>query len=656
LQKLSVIIVNYNVKHFLEQCLYSVKKASQKLAVETIVIDNNSLDGSCEMLKLKFPDIVLIENKQNLGFSKANNQGIELSTGEYTLLLNPDTLVQEDTFDKVIEFMDKHPKAGGLGVKMIDGKGNFLPESKRGLPTPSVAFYKIFGLSALFPNSKNFGQYHLGYLDKNQLHEIDVLSGAFMLLRKKTLDEIGLLDEAFFMYGEDIDLSYRIIKAGYKNYYYPHTSIIHYKGESTKKSSINYVFVFYRAMVIFAQKHFSKQNASLFSILINAAIYFRASLAIISRFAKKAFLPATDFLLIILSLYLIKNTYSSISQVYYPVQLIAIALPTYAFIWVCSILFSGGYDKPIKIQKLFLGFSWGTIIILILYSLLSEEYRFSRAIILLGFLASALTSLAWRALLHFTIGKDFSIGGKSKKRFAIVGELSEIERVSNLLKLTTIKPEFIAAISADNSLPNPLSKSYLANLSQLKEVVDIFKINEIIFCSQNLSSNLIIQQMSILENPDLDFKIAPQESPFVIGSNSINTSGELYSVLTVNAITKQHNKRNKRFIDIFFSFLFLVFLPIVLVFVKNKKGFINNCFSVLFGNISWVGYSKIHVNLIELPKIKNAVVSPLDIHSNEMQHAQNAFEINKLYAKNYNTLQDISLILKLIKHLGNKPK
>ncbi|MFM7216761.1 MAG: glycosyltransferase family 2 protein, partial [Bacteroidota bacterium] len=271
--KLSVVIVNYNVKYFLEQCLRSAERACQGLEAEIFVVDNNSVDGSVEMVAEKFPKVKVIANKNNTGFSKANNQAIRISKGEYVLLLNPDTVVEEDTFRKTVAFMDEHADAGGLGVKMIDGSGKFLPESKRGLPTPEVAFYKIFGLSLLFPTSKRFGRYHLGYLDKDDVHKVDVLAGAFMLLRSSVLDKIGLLDEDFFMYGEDIDLSYRITKAGFSNYYFPHTSIIHYKGESTKKSSVNYVFVFYNAMVIFARKHFSPTNASTFSFFIRLAIY-----------------------------------------------------------------------------------------------------------------------------------------------------------------------------------------------------------------------------------------------------------------------------------------------------------------------------------------------------------------------------------------------
>ncbi|MFQ5335740.1 MAG: glycosyltransferase family 2 protein, partial [Flavobacteriales bacterium] len=278
--KLSVIIVNYNVRYFLEHCLRSVEKAAAHLPCEIIVVDNASVDGSCEMVKEHFPGISIIRNTENLGFAKANNVGIRQSKGKYVLLLNPDTVIEENIFKNTVEFMDEHPDAGGLGVQMVDGKGRFLPESKRSLPTPDVAFYKIFGLSAIFPGSKVFGKYHLGYLSKDETHAVQVLSGAFMLLRREALDKTGLLDEDFFMYGEDIDISYRLLQAGYKNYYYPKSRIIHYKGESTKKSSINYVRMFYSAMVTFANKHFTRKHARLLNYFIQTAIWLRASIAL----------------------------------------------------------------------------------------------------------------------------------------------------------------------------------------------------------------------------------------------------------------------------------------------------------------------------------------------------------------------------------------
>ena len=334
--KLSVIIVNYNVKYFLEQAIQSVIKACENIETEIIVVDNNSVDGSVEFIESKFigarkdlkPEIKIIANKQNTGFAKANNQGLQIAKGKYILLLNPDTVVEEDTFEKCLSFMDAHADAGALGVKMIDGKGIFLPESKRAFPSPEVAFYKAFGLAALFPRSKVFGKYHLGYIGENETCEVDVLAGAFMLLRKDVLDKIGYLDEDFFMYGEDIDLSYRIVKAGYKNYYFPETRIIHYKGESTKKASFNYVKMFYNAMKIFANKHFSGRRAGIFVMLLNIAIYFRALIAGIVRLFKKIAIPFLDAIIIFGGLVLIKEYWEYYVKYIEAVSYTHLTLPT----------------------------------------------------------------------------------------------------------------------------------------------------------------------------------------------------------------------------------------------------------------------------------------------------------------------------------------
>ena len=260
---------------------------------------------------------------------------------------------------------------------MIDGSGRFLPESKRGLPTYDVAFYKIFGLSALFPKSKTFGKYHLGFLDENKTNEVDILAGAFMFLRHTALDKSGLLDEDFFMYGEDIDLSYRIQKSGFKNYYFPETRIIHYKGESTKRSSVNYVFVFYNAMIIFAKKHFSKSNASLFSFFIRIAIYLRAFTALISRFIKFAFLPILDLILVYTGIYIMKNYWSINFSIHYPETFLLIAVPVYCLIWVITIFLSGGYDLPIKPSRIIRGIFSGTIFILIIYDFIIQSLKLS---------------------------------------------------------------------------------------------------------------------------------------------------------------------------------------------------------------------------------------------------------------------------------------
>ena len=279
--KLSVIIVNYNVKYHLEQCIRSVQKASEGLSADIWVVDNASSDGSMDYLQPLFPDIHFISNAENVGYSRANNQAIRESKGEYVLLLNPDTIVAEDTLKGCVDFLDAHPKVGATGVRMLNADGTFAPESRRGLPTPFTSFCKMTGLSALFPKSRIFGKYYMKYLDADEANPIEVISGAFNMLRRKALDEVGLLDEKFFMYGEDIDLSYRMLLGGWQNYYIPY-SILHYKGESTQKSSFRYVHVFYNAMLIFFNKHFGKKYF-LIGYLIQLAVVFRALLDMLIR-------------------------------------------------------------------------------------------------------------------------------------------------------------------------------------------------------------------------------------------------------------------------------------------------------------------------------------------------------------------------------------
>jgi len=285
--QLSIIIVNYNVKYFLEQCLFSVEKAMKNIDGEIIVIDNNSSDGSFDFFKKRFPKINFVWNKTNNGFAKANNDGLKLATGGYILFLNPDTIVPEDCLEKCISFLQTKNNDGALGIRMLDGSGKFLKESKRAFPSPATSFYKLAGLSKVFPYSKVFAKYHLGNLSENKNHEVDVLAGAFMLIPKRILEKTGAFDEQFFMYGEDIDLSYRIQKAGFSNYYFAESTIIHFKGESTKKGSLNYVKMFYKAMSIFVKKHYGQKQAGFYGLLLKTAIFFRGSLSAGKRISKK---------------------------------------------------------------------------------------------------------------------------------------------------------------------------------------------------------------------------------------------------------------------------------------------------------------------------------------------------------------------------------
>lgn len=646
--KLSVIIVNYNVAYFLEQCLNSTYKALEKVSGEVFVVDNNSIDGSVEMVRQKFPEVHLIANHHNPGFSVANNQAIELANGEYVLLLNPDTVVEEDTFQQVVDFMDQHADAGGLGVKMIDGKGVFLPESKRGLPTPAVAFYKIFGLSRLFSKSKRFGKYHLSYLDNDETHSIEILSGAFMLMRKKALDKVGLLDETFFMYGEDIDLSYRLILGGYKNYYYPKTRIIHYKGESTKKSSVNYVFVFYNAMIIFAKKHFSQKNAKLFSFLINAAIYFRAGLAIMSRLIKKMLLPVIDYSLILFGLYVITSFYQSTKGVVFPENIINWSLPIYTLIWFFSQLFSGGYDKPIKLIKHILGGVVGTGIILIAYALLSKEFQFSRLIILLGGTLVILYYLLSRVVLHAVGGDRFKIGGKNQVNLVIVGDEEETERVKSILlqSNTMVKSIFFLSPTEEK-----INDQYVGTFNQLDQVIDIHHINEVIFCAKNISAEATINQMLKLDSKRLDFKISQPESAYVIGSTSIDAKDDLY-MMDINQIDKPAHVRNKRMIDFILSLFLIILSPLLIFYFKRKRQFFRNMIQVFIGKSSFVGYATVkHAGTLKLPKIKRGILTATALLVRPNESADVVARMNLIYAKNHTAFTDLKIIFGNFKQL-----
>ena len=255
--QLSVIILNYNVRYFLEQCVLSVEKALAGIDGEIIIIDNNSPDDSCAMMKAKFPHIKLIENKENSGFPKGNNIGVAQAKGEYLCILNPDTIVAEDTFTKIMKTENWQLNTGIVGCKLIDGSGAFLPESKRGVPTPWVAFTKIFGLYKLFPKSNWFNQYYAQHLSKNESGNVSILVGAFMVLKRDLYLQVGGFDENCFMYSDDIDLSYMILKTGKSNYYFHETSVIHYKGESTIRDG-TYMKRFREAMQFFYKKHFKK--------------------------------------------------------------------------------------------------------------------------------------------------------------------------------------------------------------------------------------------------------------------------------------------------------------------------------------------------------------------------------------------------------------
>ena len=667
--KLSVIIVNYNVCYFLEQALLSVRRAVEKLGapVEVFVVDNNSADGSVAMVRARFPEVILIANHDNPGFSKGNNQALRRATGQYQLLLNPDTVVEEDTFRACCEFMDAHPDCGGLGVKMLDGQGHFLPESKRALPTPAVAFYKMFGLAKLMPKSRTFGRYHLGFLDKEETHPVEVLSGAFMLLRKAALDKVGLLDEDYFMYGEDIDLSYRLTQGGWQNYYFPGTRIIHYKGESTKRTSVNYVFVFYRAMVIFAQKHFAPGRAGLFSLLINAAIWLRAGAAVAERLLRRAAPLLLDAGLIWGGMYFLKSYWERNHKFVpgdYPPQYMAVAVPAYIAVWLISTYLSGGYDQPTRTSRIVRGVAVGTLLISAASNFL-DAWRFSKALIILGG-AWAVVALVGRQLLaHFVQYKNLRLSERHQKNIAIVGSGAESQRVRQLLEAAHVSarvigyvrvadaPEATAAIgehSSTHPLIHSTTEEPLGELRQLADIIRLYGLNELIFCGKDLpASQIIALMLNLPADPPVAYKILPEDSQYIIGSSSKDAPGDYYTLDIELNLNQPQKVRAKRLIDLLSSAGLLLLAPLLVWFQPAKAGFLRNCAAVLLGRRTWVGLRHTPGPARTAP----AVLSPADAAVSAAPLTDvTKRRLELLYAKDYEPGMDLTVLWRCWRWLG----
>ncbi|MCA8829236.1 glycosyltransferase family 2 protein [Hymenobacter pini] len=656
--KLSVVIVNYNVCYFLEQALLSVRRAVEKLGapVEVFVVDNNSVDGSVAMVKARFPEVILLENHDNPGFSKANNQALRQATGQYQLLLNPDTVVEEDTFRLCCEFMDAHPEAGGLGVKMLDGQGRFLPESKRGLPTPWVAFYKIFGLARLFPKSRRFGRYHLGYLSPEQTHEIQVLSGAFMLMRKTALDAVGLLDEDYFMYGEDIDLSYRLTQGGWKNYYFAGTRIIHYKGESTKRTSVNYVFVFYRAMVIFARKHFAPGRAGMFSLLINGAIWLRAVAAVAQRLITQAAPVLLDAALIYAGMYFLKNYWEDNHKYVptaYPPQFMLVAVPVYIAVWLLAAFFSGAYDQPTRASRIVRGVFLGTVLISAVSNFL-DAWRFSKALIVLGGVWAVAALVLRRVASNFLRYRTLSLASQQQKTVGIVGSWEESQRVRHLLEQAAVPARVIGYIepqaAARPSTSNP--DDLLGEVRQLEDIIRIYGLNELVFCGRDLPASQIIGLMvGLPHHPPVAYKILPQDSEYIIGSSGKDSPGDYYTLdITLNLYRPQQ-ARTKRLLAMVASLLLLVLAPVLLWVQPRKAGFLRNCLRVLAGTRTWVG-----LRYASGPSRQaRAILSPADaVQTGTPLSEATRRRLELLYAKDYEPSTDVRVLWQCFRSLGRE--
>lgn len=613
-------------------------KAVEKIEAEVFVVDNHSSDGSREYFSNKFSQVKFLWNDRNSGFAKANNMAEKMASGKYILFLNPDTIVAEDCFEKCISFFESHHEAGALGIKMLDGSGRFLKESKRSFPSPLTSLYKLSGLARLFPDSKVFAKYHLGHLDPNQNHEVDVLAGAFFMVPKKVIESTGNFDETYFMYGEDIDLSYRIRKAGYKNYYYAGASVIHFKGESTKKGSLNYIKMFYKAMSIFAHKHYGGTKAGFYNFMIQAGILLRAFISAVAKFMRWIGMPVIDAAVILLCFWTVKavwNLYIK-SEVNYSTNLLLIAFPVFTFVFLAASYFSGLYDNDYKQSRLNKSTLIAFFILLSGYSLLPETLRFSRGILVFGsLLAYLLMSLIRKALVSLRV-IDSPNEDEEHRQTIVVGTEKDFDEVHLLMQSAGIDKRVLGRVDV-----NGVTGNAIGNLGQIAQLLASYPIKEIIFCEGKLSFKKIIglvEQMP--KHVRIKFHASGAES--IIGSDSRYTSGKFVSTDKIYRLSLPVQKRNKYLTDVVVSGFFIITFPVHLLFQHKPVSFFKNVFDVLFLRKTWVGYA---LPEPQLPALKSGVLSTTGVPSSlNSLPAESLTSSDKWYASDYTVWQDIGLI------------
>lgn len=644
----SIVIVNYNVKDFLYKCLNSVKNASANLNVETIVVDNNSTDNSIEFLEPKFPEVNFIKLEENIGFGKANNIGFDLAKGKYILILNPDTILEEKTLEVMKDYMDNNPQTGISGCKVLNSDGTFQLACRRGFPTPWAAFTKLSGLQSLFPGSKYFARYNQTFRSTEETYQIDAVIGAFMFARADIIKDLKGFDPEFFMYGEDIDLCFRTKKLGYTVDYVHSTSIIHFKGESTKRSTINDVKHFYDAMRIFAVKHYGK--SSIFLLFLKTGIFLRSLIAYLSRYSREIFVILFD--LIIVNTALLSGTkikfgeYLGFPDYAYPDVFIIVSL-----VIIISNLFSGEYfEGENKITKV----SYGYLISFFFLSSLTyffKEYAFSRGVVLWTIGTSIIMSSVLRIIISIY---DNTIGNKGEKNILIVGLNQNTKNIiDNLQTYKNTNLNITGFIPVDdNDINKEIDLPLLGNLNSLNNIILKNKIDEVIITENKLNKSDLIKLISDTSDISVRFHVASEYDELIASQMIEEITGEQPGIKKYN-LAHFRFKLLKRLFDIILSFSFLtLLLPLSLVLSFKEKGLFGKLFLILLSKMTFVGVYKQNdktkgslislAGLVNTGKLKTTSISKIDEHYLQTYSLSLDFEILykyfiRKYSGKYNT-------------------
>jgi len=577
--KLSVIIVSFNVKSYLRQCLHSVLASTHIDDLEVIVVDNHSFDDSCDLLKNEFPQIELIENQKNIGFSAAVNQGIDIARGDYICFLNPDTLIQEDTFIKLISHLEGNSQVGCIGPKILNPDGSLQKSCKRSFPTPLVALPKVLGLSRIFPKSKWFGKYNLTYLDENKSHIVDAISGSFMLFPKEVTERVGPLDETFFMFGEDLDYAFRVQQARYKVVYHPVTEVIHYKGESIKSAPQDMIKVFYEAMNIFFEKYKNYYPSWRFmKWLVKVGIHFRQVVSFLGSSSSRISARLLDTSSIAISFFV------SIS-LWYPLFYAHTDTPrtfmghmplilNLAICWFISSFWLDLYKKDLL--------SYGRALITTILTLFLSAtatyfisiFAFSRGVLLLATFFLLVTTCSWRVVIHLLYRyRKVNLDHRSPlftRRAAILGVDVESQRISNILK-NSIESDFNLIGYIGRSIENSKLNA-LGHKEDISNIIKYYNINELIIPERYLSIKELIALIRNISGHNTTFKIVPSGSHLLIGKGIVeNLSGITLINVEFPIFDKMH-LIFKRLFDIFFSSLLILLFTPIFISLKYLTG------------------------------------------------------------------------------------
>ncbi|HLF20099.1 MAG TPA: glycosyltransferase [Bacteroidota bacterium] len=656
--QLSIIIVNYNVRDFLHHALISLQKAAKGIRSEIIVVDNASDDGSVEMVRKRFPGVLLIPNKQNLGFAGANNIGLKRARGKFLLLINPDTVVQEDTLRVMLDFFDEYPDAGLAGCKILNPDGSFQLSCRRSFPTPWVALTKITGLSRLFPTSSWFGRYNLTYLNTEETYEVDAVSGSFMMLRRSVFERAGGLDEAFFMYGEDLDWCYRIQKEGWKIYYVHSTQIIHYKGESTKRSSLDEIQTFYEAMHLFVRKHFT----SLFplGLLVRWGIVFTSIGAAVRSSLRPVRFAIVDFVIIDVTLILAEYFWRG-GIFLYPGYAYPIVFVVPAVIVVGSLYGAGVYThRNMSISRSLVAVTASYVVISSLTAFF-REYAFSRMVMVLSGILSVILISGWRIMLRLSgrvattgrkslmgkrtliVGTDGSARGLLKKLRARVGEGYDI--IGFVDRTRRHVGEVIDGVRIIGSIEN------------VGKVIREFHVGDVIFSTNALSYAEILAVISRIRDQAVNVHLVPTTLEVIIGKASVDTLDEIPLVEISYNIERPFHRISKRVFDLTVStLLFLFVYPILrakqFLHPQIRSDFILSIPSVLKGEQSLVGPPK-HVSVhashngqAPVNLGKPGLTGLVQLQGNRLLTSDEMEQYNLYYARNQSVLFDLEILFK----------